>query len=129
MKISIVGDVFVLTSSIKQKDFELIKRYNPESLRVVDDEGNDVFSVNYSAGNGSISKFGITFGGATRDDKAYLTVTKAIPAGVADAKAFVADEVGCAMANLKLLEDELPDIAKEIAEERKELIDSITVVS
>lgn len=129
MKISIVGDVFVLTSGIKKSDFDLIKKYHSEALTLVDEEGNDVFSIDYFAGNGSVSKFGITFGGTTRDEDAYLTVTKSIPAGVADAKAFVADEVGCAIANLKDLEDALPDIAKHISDERKELIKSINIVS
>ncbi len=129
MKISIVGDVFVLTSDIKKSDFDLITKYHSKSLALVDEEGNDVFCIDYSAGNGSVSKFGITFSGTTRDENAYLTVTKSIPVGVADAKVFVADEVGCAIANLKDLEDVLPTLARNIAKERKELIESIDVVS
>lgn len=127
MKITIAGDAFVITSDIKKKDFDLLKKYKPEVLTITDEEGNDVFSVDYAEGRPSIAKFGITFSGVTRNNTAKLTLTSAIPQGIADAKEYVADTIGSVMANIKVIEDRVSTGATEVANERKALIDSITV--
>lgn len=127
MKITINGDAFVVTSSIKLSDIEVLKKTNPEALRLVDEEGNDVFSVDYNAGRPSISQFGITFGGVSRDNAKQLTYTGTIPAGVADAKEFVADIISPVVAYLSELEETIPDDAKSATDTRNKLLASITV--
>ena len=125
MKVKVVGDAFVLESSVKVSDFELLKKHNPSALKIADEEGNDVFAINYVAGKGSISKFGITFNGVSRGEKPTLIYTGTLPAGTANAKEFVADVIAPAYANLKELEASITEDAKTVAEERKKLVDSI----
>ena len=125
MKVKVVGDAFVLESSVKVSDFELLKKHKPSALRITDEEGNDVFAVDYSAGKGSISKFGITFNGVSRDEKPTLIYTGILPANTANAKEFVADVIAPAYANLKEIEANIAEDAKEVADERKKLVDSI----
>lgn len=127
MKIAIAGDAFVITSDIKKKDFDLLKKYKPEALKIVDEDGNDVFSIEYSEGNPSIAKFGVTFGGVTRNNSAKLTLTGIIPTNVADAREYVADTIGGVMANIKTIEDNVGGSATDVANARKALIDSITM--
>ncbi len=127
MKITITGDAYVITSSIKASDIEVLKKARPEALKLVDEDGNDIFAVDYREGRPSISSFGVTFGGVTRDEEKALTYTGIIPSGVADAKEFVADVISPVVAYLKTLEDSIPDDVTEAKEARKELLDSITV--
>lgn len=127
MKISIVGNAYAITSTIKHSDYDLLKKHCPEALTITDEEGNDVFSINYNAGNPSVGKFGITFDGISRDDKKTLTLTGTIPGTVVDAKEFVADQIGVAMGFLNQMEEELPEVVKSVADSRKQLLDKITI--
>ena len=72
MKITINGDAYVLASEIKAEDIELLKKYDPDALKIKDKDGNDKFSVTYAEGKSGIQKFTdsacATFGGKTRDD-------------------------------------------------------------
>lgn len=126
MKIAITADAYAITSSIKASDVETLKKHNPDALSIKDDDGNDIFTVNYSEGNPNISRFGITFGGISRDNKKVLTLTGTIPGGVADAKEFVTDKVAPVMENLSELETKIPEAAKKVAETRKAIMDTIS---
>jgi len=123
MKIAIIADAYALTSSIKAKEIELLKKYNPSALKVCDEEGNEKFSVGYVAGKPSVVGFGITFGGKNADDE--VTVTEIIPSGTADAKEFIADRFGAIIPYLKQLEETVPAEAKKVADNKKAIIDSI----
>ena len=128
MKISIVGDAYVLTSEITTEQILLLEKANPAALKVIDKETKaQKFAINHRLGNSSVTEFGITFGGTTRDDAKKATVTGTLPTGTADAKAYVADKLGAAVVYLKQLEETVPVEAKKIADARKSLIESISV--
>ena len=127
MKVTITGDAFALTSSIKVEDIKMLKKQSPDSLKIKDDENNDIFGIDYVEGCPSITKFGITFGGVSRDGKGFATLTGTIPSGTANAKDYVADTLGSAASMLKDIETVLPDIIKEINDNRTAFINGITV--
>ena len=127
MKVTITGDAFALTSSIKVEDIKMLKKQSPDSLKIKDDENNDIFGIDYVEGCPSISKFGITFSGSSRDGKGFATLTGTIPTGVTNAKDYVADTFGSAASMLKDIETVLPDIIKEINDNRTAFINGITV--
>lgn len=127
MKVTITGDALVVTSSLKVEDIKMLEKYSPESLNIKDEEGNDVFSIAYKEGCPSISKYGVTFSGKSRDGKDLATITLQLPTEVANVKEFVADLIGSANNDLKTLETELPTIIKQLGDDRKALIDSITL--
>lgn len=128
MKIAITADAYALTSSLTKEEVELAAKYNPEALCIKDKESKKtVFSVSYVDGRPSVAPFGVTFGGATRDDKGCLTITEMLPKGVTNAKEYVADKFGSVIDNLKELEKTVPGEVKKIKESRKTLIDSISV--
>ena len=131
MKLTITGDAYALTSAIKVADIELLGKYNPDALTVKDkDEKKVVFGVSYSEGKPSVASFGVTFGGKTRDENGYATITGTIPTGFASAEAakeFVAEKFGGVVAYLEQLEKSVPEAAKAVTETRKKLVDSITV--
>ena len=130
MKLTITGDAYALTSAIKVSDIALLKKYNPDALTIKDKDGKTVFGVSYSEGKPNVAGFGVTFGGKTRDENGYATITGTIPTGVASAEAakdFVADTFGGVVAYLEQLEKNVPEAAKAVADKRKKLVDGITV--
>lgn len=127
MKLSIVGDAYVLTSDLTATGIETAKKYRPNALKIKDADGNDIFAISYNPGKPCISKNGVTFGGVSRNGDGKATITGTIPDSVTDAKAFVAELVGCAVSNLKVLEDSLPPVLATIEAERNALLNSITI--
>lgn len=131
MKLTITGDAYALTSAIKVADIELLKKHNPDALTVKDADGkNTVFAVSYNDGKPNVTGFSVTFGGKTRDEDGFATITGVIPAGFASAEAakgFVAETFGGVVAYLEQLEKSVPKAAEEVRENRKKLVDSITV--
>lgn len=130
MKISIIPGAFCVTSKIKKEDFDLVKKHNPDALKVFNEDGDEIFTVNYNESCPAIESFGITFGGVStaEDTKGYLTFTGVIPSSVADAKEYVADKVGVLWDNYKLIEDNFAENVKAVKDARKTIKDSITVV-
>ena len=125
MKIKISGDAFVLTSTIKEEEMALLKKNKPDALKIKDEDGNDVFCVGYNTGRPSISAFGITFGGTTRDENKNLTLTCPIPAGTVSAKEYVADIVNGVKANVEKIEKKVATDYTKVSEARKKLLDEI----
>lgn len=130
MKLTITGDAYALTSTIKRSEIELLKKYNPSALKVMDEEKNEKFAISFAEGKSNVSSFGITFGGATRDGNGYATVTGTLPQGLdtADAaKEYLADHFGAVVAYLKQLEATVPEAVETVSNTRQAFMDDITV--
>ena len=130
MKITIHRDVakYVLTSTIKKENLELVKKYRPDALKIKDSDGNDIFGMSYVAGKSCISKNGVTFGGVNTDGYAIVTgdIPEKLPEGTPNAGEYVADVVGAALAHVNELESSLPAVVTAIKEQRATLINGIT---
>ena len=130
MKLTINADAYALTSTIKVSDIELLKKYNPDALCVKDKDGNVKFKVSYSEGKGSITPYGVTFGGKGRgESEGCATVTGTIPSGLStdEAKKYVAELVGGVVTYIDQLEKDVTKAAETVSTQRKKLIDGITV--
>ena len=130
MKLSISADAYVLTSTIKVADIELLKKSNPDALKLTNKDGEAIFAISFSEGNPSIAPFGVTFGGKTRDDNGYATITGIIPSDVQTtdaAKEFVAEKFGGVVAHLTKLEESVSKAAASVRDAKKKLIDGIVV--
>lgn len=129
--IKVVGDVAVITSSLKLEDIQRVQKYRPEALTLMGgDEGKTpIFKVEARPGTpGSVSVFGITFGSAGHSEAGLATVTVplTVPAGT-DVKNYVADKYGSAIANLQKLETAIPTVLEAVNAERTTLMSAITV--
>ena len=127
-KIMVAGDAVVVTSDMKLEDIKLVKKYRPEALTLFEGEGEEkepVFKI--GIGDGGIGKYGAEFDQETRDDEKLATLTTLIPAGTADAKAYVSDAFGRAILKLNKLEATLPGVIEEIAAEKAAIEANITV--
>lgn len=128
-KIVIAGDAVVVTSAIKFEDIKNVKKYRPEALTLKggEDGKEPVFAIDVTNGAGSINQYGASFGAKTRDDAELATLTLIAGNVDGDIKEFVADKLGCALTNLNKLESTLPDVIKEIADEKAKVLNAITV--
>ena len=125
-KVTIAGNSYVITSSVAMEDLETVKKYRPAALAITDEETKEtLFKV--GVGATSASDFGISFGGVTNDEKKLATATLPIPSDVEDAKEYVLDKAGLAIANLNKVEAGISEALKEIKVERDNIAKNITV--
>lgn len=109
------GEAVVITSGAKLEDIKKIAKYRPEALTLYSEgeEKEPVFCVGLSDDRaGSVSKFGIEFGGASADGHAQVTAVYTGPEeGVAEA---LADTLGPQIVMLSKLEESFPGILEAI---------------
>ena len=129
MRIALVGDALVLTSTLKVEEIELLKKYKPDALKIKDAEGNDVFAIAYKDGCPGINNKGITFSGESRDGNGYATLTANLDLNEGeDPKEAVADIIGTPAVKVNEIEAAAPAALAEVLAARAALIDSITVL-
>lgn len=75
MKVQLISNAVHLTSSISMDAFKMMKRANPEALKLKDEKGNTVFAIDYreDVNAGSISNHGIVFNAVDNGGKLALT--------------------------------------------------------
>jgi len=125
--VTIAGNSYVVTSTVSMADLQVVKKYRPTALVIVDDETKDtLFKV--GLGSDSLSDYGISFGGVSNDDAKLATTTLTIPHDVEDAKEYVLDKAGLALVNLEKVEAGIAEILEDIKGERDSIAESIKVV-
>jgi len=126
-KIAIAGSSYIITSMVSMADFEMIKKYRPSVLALVDAETKEtLFRV--GIGSDSISDYGISFGGVSNNETKLATATLSIPYDVEDARAYVLDKAGLVLANLNKVEAGITNALEEIRVERDTVANSISVI-
>lgn len=129
MKVTIVANSYFVTPSITLAELELVKKYAPASLKKTDKDGNDIFTVGYKAGSTSpLTGFSATFNSVSQGTDPKVTYSGIIPDGV-NAKEYVAEAIGAAVPFIEEFEKSIPQKAKELAEAKKSLVESIDVVN
>ena len=118
--IDISGASAVLVSDVKLEDWARVEKYAPDMLKIVDEEGDTVFKVATSDGGGSVNEYGVCFGSYTNEG-GKATVTVLLDEEVEDKKAAVKDIMGSALLDLNEIENELPNVLKDIEEKEAEI--------
>lgn len=128
--IKITGDALVIESAVKFDDIVELEGNKALQLFEEDEDGKKqlCFKVGAHLGAGSVSGFGITFGGATHDENKLATVTLAIPAGVEDAVEYAAQTVGTALLKLNKIEAQVPEAIAAREAEKALIKEQITVM-
>jgi hypothetical protein len=129
-KVTIAGNSYVITSDVAMADLETVKKYRPNALAIIDEETKEAtFKVGFGE-RSSVSDHGISFSGVTNDGKKLATATLPIPADAledGDAKDYILDKAGLALANLNKVEEGIADALEEIKTERDTIAENITV--
>ena len=125
-KVTIAGNSYVITSAISMTDLEVVKKYRPSALAITDPETKEtLFRV--GTGSNSVNDYGVSFGGVSNDDGKLATATLSIPSDVEDAKEYVLDKAGLAIANLNKVEAGIAEALEEIKAERDAIAGNIKV--
>ena len=124
--ITIAGNSYVIASGIPMADLEAVKKYRPSALTLADEETKEVY-FKVGIGSNSLSDHGISFGGVSNDEKKVATATLPIPADTEDAKEYVLDKAGLAIANLNKVEKGIAAALEEIKAERDAIAENIKV--
>ena len=125
-KVTIAGNSFVITSRISMADLETVKKYRPTALTLTNEETKEQY-FKVGLGGSSVSDFGVGFGGVSNGEEKLATATLSIPSDVEDAKEYVLDKAGLALANLNKVEDGITAALEEILAERDEIAENIKV--
>ena len=73
-KITVNGDALTIATNITVEQYEKIMNFNPELLKLKDEEGNELYRVAYTPDTkGECSKYGITLTSSTPEGKMFLT--------------------------------------------------------
>jgi hypothetical protein len=125
-KVTIAGNSYVITSAVSMADLETVKKYRPTALAITDPETKEtLFKV--GIGSNSVTDFGISFGGVSNDEAKLATATLPIPSDVEEAKEYVLDKAGLALANLNKVESGIANALKDIRTERDTVAQSIKI--
>lgn len=124
-KIKVAGGAAALVSELKLEEIRLLEEYRPKAL-VLKEGDEEVFRVK-TGETGSVSKFGVCFASATRDEAARAEVTLTIPADVTDAKKFAVDKVGPAVLWLGKVEAQAKTALEELNAELEQVRAAVSI--
>lgn len=112
---------YALVSSVTEDDFNLVNKYRPATLKMLDKDGNQVFV--FGKGKDGIAPFCASFGSVTTDG--HLQILGDVPASEKNPAEYVADLVGGALDYVNAMESTIPAAAAEIKSGRDALIASV----
>lgn len=69
--ITVLGDALQIKIDLTKEDFEKVKNYCPETLKIKNKEGDEVFGI--SMGDAHWSKYGVAFCSTDADGKLFMT--------------------------------------------------------
>lgn len=129
-KITIVGNAVAIKSSIKMEDLKVVAKYNPNALCLKDEDGEEVFRIGATNGEGSIGKYGISF--SSTDSHGYATLTITLQKlGISEdvnVKEVLADTIGAAVGYLNNIEESIASVVDEINDSKNKFMESIEVL-
>lgn len=125
-KVTIAGNSYVITSEVSMADLETVKKYRPSALALTDPETKEtLFKV--GIGTSSMNDYGISFGGVSNGENKLASATLPIPADIEDAKEYVLDKAGLAIASLLKIEEGIADALDDIHAERDAIAANIKI--
>ena len=122
----VVGSSCVIKSSLTPDEIKRIKKFHPEAMTMVDEDGEPVFAVDIDERSpGSINCNGACFGNATSTD-GMATITVLLDPTAEDTTELVYERLGSALADLSEMEDSFADIIPTLDEEEHKVRAMIT---
>lgn len=124
MKLKLVGNMLIVTSDIKSEDLEKAKKIDALVNRVVDEEGNEAFIINYNNDKAqpSFAKYSCEFNQTNTDGKmeAIIPLTPS-----EDYNEQIVEMYGAALNKAKTFESIVKQQVKEVLDSMNGLLNSI----
>lgn len=132
LKTKIVMNEVIVSSNHTPEDFAKLNKFAPETLSVVDEDGNQIFGYVYKEGlidNHPVSKFGIVFNAVDNNGKVAVVVK--LPQSLEDEaakKQWIAENLGAALTLGEQLENNFDEKIAEIDATIDMIVDEIEVI-
>lgn len=117
--VDISGASAVLVSDVDLADWKKVEKYEPDALRIIDEEGNTVFRVMTGGTVGTADNYGVCFGDYTNGGKA--TVTALFDTDIEDKTQAIKDMMGNGLLDLNEIEEGIPAVLEAIAEKEAKI--------
>ena len=75
-KLKVLGDMIQIKIDLTEADFNKVKNYAPDALKIKNEEGDEVFGI--SKGDAHWSKYGVAFCNTDADGKLFMTTTNPV---------------------------------------------------
>ena len=121
--VDISGASAVLVSDVNLDDWKKVEKYQPEALKIVDEDGNTLFRVMTGGEGGSADNKGVCFGAYTNSGK--VTETTLLEKEATDKVAAVAEVMGNGLLDLNEIEAGIPDVLRDIAAKEAQIAELI----
>ncbi len=128
LKVIVMGSACVIISSLTKEEIRTFLDFRPESLKMTDSDGFDLFCVDLDEeGPGALSASAAVFGAtASADGKA--TITLVLDPTCPDMVDLIRKKLGLPLMYLRQIEEQLRAQLPEVEAARKELLDSIVTL-
>ena len=124
--VKIISNVAFIESGATLATLKSLAKHRPDALVLKDKDKNELYKLTVGSGEGSISKFGASFGSQADPEKA-AAITVRIPDDVKDAKAYIAENYGGALLKINKIEEQFAAASEEIKADLEKVNNSITV--
>ena len=74
--LKVLGDTIQIKLNVTEAEFNKVKNYAPDALKVKNDDGDEVFGI--SRGSAHWSKYGVAFANTDAAGKLFTTVTNPV---------------------------------------------------
>ena len=123
MKIKVIENKILVESSITVEEFENVRRYAPEALKINDADGDEIFVVMIED-TSMVGDFGIAFNKYGDKLVAWLDMDKVeVPK-----KKYIEERYGMALARLKEVEAQVAQSLNDVRAKISTVTDSIEVI-
>lgn len=126
-KLNVLGDAVQVVSELKTVDIDSVMTFDPEKLKLKDEDGNELFAI--GLGHASISKYGIVFCSTDAQGNAFVTTENSVKdhSDPELEKVFLVREWAPILANLNKLEEQIIKTLADIVAMEESIEDSITI--
>lgn len=133
MKMTLVANTVVITSTLKVEEIELLQKYEPDGLVIKDEETKETLFVVTTAktAKGSLGIYGVEFNGKTRDEDGFATfseVLENLPDDIEKAKDAIVLKYGKGIKKLNDYEAIIKDRAAQVKSSIAQVADGIEVL-
>ena len=127
-KVKIVGNAAVFTSDLKVEEILKVKKFTKGGLKLRDEKGNEIFSIDYATTGGSISEHGIVYSEVNAEGYAQLSTLLDENVPAEHRMDVILDEYAIAIGNLNTLEAYVRETATELNNTVEGIRNAIEVV-
>jgi IMP cyclohydrolase len=128
-KTKIVGNAVVITSSLKADEILKVKKFTKSGLKLRDEKGNEIFSIDYRPGvESSISEYGVIYGETNAEGYAQISLLMAEEVKPEDRMGVLLDNYAIALGNLNTLETYIRETATELTATVEDIKNGIEVI-